>query len=100
MIRWPPPGGVTDRLVSGGETACPLLSSGTGLPHGLPSTSNCTRPLGGAEPVSSGVTLAVNVTGSPAVIGPLSVPLFQEAVTKFVVGDWFTWYVNVPSLPE
>lgn len=54
--------------------------SGTGVPKGDPSTTNCTEPVGCAvEPAELSVTVAVKVTDWPKIEG------FEEETTAVVV---------------
>jgi hypothetical protein len=69
-------------LVSGGAVATPSRRS-TGSPLGAPSTTNCTRPVAGAE-LTAERTVALRTTGWPVTDGLASeLRLVVEAAGSF-----------------
>jgi hypothetical protein len=71
----------------------PALLTLTGLPAVLPSTMNCTVPLGVPAPGAVTLTVAVNVMLCPDVEG-----LPEEEIAVPVLA-WLTVWVSVPVLP-
>ena len=56
------------------------FTSATAVPRSLPSTSNWTVPVGVGAPETEGVTVAVNVSGWPAMVNGLLAVTTIDAV--------------------
>jgi len=73
----------------------PVLLSDTGLPAGLPSTRNCTVPLGVPPAGGTALTVAVKIRLCPVTEG------LAELLTTVVVSALPTACMSVPAvLPE